>query len=263
MKKLCLQRSLAVLLAVCGAMPGAYAESIGFLVDRPWKILIGGALIVAALVYSLVTAIMQRFGDAPESKEYNSELKELSANRKRDPDFSMEALETWVRDLYLHMQEDRETGDFSDLAGQLDPEFLEWFKARAEWEAKAELTKQRESGYTSRVGDVEVCGVSLIGWRERNGCAYLDLKLETQQRRAQIDADGKSDYENDGLSLRMLYNWRMYRPAGVKTDPTPRPCPKCGLACRRVLARCPRCATPLERDPQEWLLYDTLSREYD
>ena len=227
-----------------------------FSLDEPGNVFSVILVIVVVFGIPIAVAVIRSRGGGnaprPAGGEMRMPTQPIEAYAALDPAFDAPAVEAWISNLYIQMQQCWEKKDITSLRPYLSNVFYE--------QSERQLDAHRRAGNTNYIVNPTVLGVKLLGYRQENGMDVLVAEV-----RARIidytlnDATGELIRGSRTAEKFMRYGWELVRPTG-QTSRRPGEletvtCPHCGAPVNiNQSAQCEYCGSVLTVSDHDFVL---------
>lgn len=225
----------------------------------------GGGSIVAAVVFVAIIFILSRLKKKGSQSAANQGIggvgrpTELGLNnlKERDPNFSEEAIEEKVANLYVQMQNAWQNKKFESMRPHMTDMLYSQFDRQLD-----ELVKAQYTNYIDRIA---VLSVNIRGCSEDEVNETLTVIIETRIVDYTLN-DKTGDLISGDRSMEkfMTYEWQLIRSKGMQTPPPAGEgsqgtvainCPNCGAPLNiNQSAQCPYCGTLVTAKDYDWTI---------
>lgn len=178
-------------------------------------------------------------------------LKPIEQYYKLDPEFDSEGIKALIANLYVQLQNARQTKDISSLRPYMTDEFYSQVNREID-----SLRKQHKTEYTENIA---VLSVSLKGWRQAGGMDYITLGLNARIVSYVLDDVTGKLLSGDKTREKFIeYEIDLSRKRGVITASKSnsiqaKTCPSCGAPLSlNESARCEYCGSVINQVNIDW-----------
>ncbi len=180
-------------------------------------------------------------------------LKPMKQYYQLDPEFDGEGIKALIANLYVQMQNARQSKDISSLSPYMTDEFYS--------QIDRELDAFRTQNKTHYTENIAVLNVTLKGWRQAGGMDYITVGLNSRVISYVLDDETGKLLSGDRTGEKFMeYEIDLSRKRGVITAARSqgiqsRTCPNCGAPVKvNASAKCEYCGSVINQVNNDWAI---------